>query len=125
MFKTSAFALGFALMAGVAGAQTTPDPDAAISAARNQLGVLEYCAAEGHIDNAAAEVQTKMLDMMPAAQDEAAVEAAYQKGKEGTVSAMGVEQSLADAATAQGSDVAALCGQLSTMVQQAGEQLPK
>ncbi|TXB68274.1 hypothetical protein FQV27_13055 [Paracoccus aurantiacus] len=106
-------------------ATDAPSPDAAVSAAKNQLGVLEYCVAQGHIEGDSVEIQTKMMEMLPAAQDQAAVDAAYEKGKEGTVSAMGVEQTLSDAATAQGADEAALCGQLAQMVEQAGAQLPK
>ncbi|MFV0408222.1 MAG: pore-forming ESAT-6 family protein [Paracoccus sp. (in: a-proteobacteria)] len=125
MFKISAFALGFGLIAGMAGAQTAPTPDMAVAAAKNQLGVLEYCVAQGYIGADAIEVQARMLDMMPPVEDKAALDEAYAKGQAGTVSAMGVEQALADAAAAQGTDEKALCDQLSTMVVQAGEQLPK
>lgn len=118
-------ALALALSAGAAIAQTAPSPDMAISAAKNQLGVLEYCQEQGHTDGAAVEVQTKIMTMLPAAQDAAAVEAAYEKGKTGTVSAMGVEQSLADAAKAQSTDEAALCKQMADLVQQAAAQLPQ
>ena len=92
MFKTTVFAFGLAMAASAATAQDAQDPDAAVSAARNQLGVLEYCQAEGHIDGNAVEIQGKMIEMLPAATDEDAAVAAYEKGKEGTVSAMGVEQ---------------------------------
>ncbi len=128
MFKATFFAMGLAMVATVATANSpvaTPDPDMAVSAARNQLGVLEYCEAEGHIDGEAAEVQAKMIGMLPAATDEDAAVEAYEKGKEGTVSAMGVEQTLADAAKAQGVEEVALCDQLAQMVVQAGAQLPQ
>ncbi|TKW66454.1 MAG: hypothetical protein DI616_10895 [Paracoccus denitrificans] len=125
MLKTTFFAAGLALAASAASAQNAPDPDAAVSAARNQLGVLEYCQAEGHIEGNAAEIQSKMIGMLPAATDEDAAVAAYEKGKEGTVSAMGVEQTLGEAATAQGVDEAALCTQLAQLVEQAGAQLPQ
>ena len=126
MLKTSILTLSLAIAGTAAFAQTaTPDPDAAAAAAKNQLGILEYCVAEGHIDGAAVETQTKMMEMLPAVQNQEVVDAAYAKGKEGTVSAMGVEQTLADAATAQKSDVKSLCGQLSAMVEQAASQMPK
>ena len=118
-------ALALALSAGAAVAQTAPSPDMAISAAKNQLGILEYCQTEGHIDGKAVEIQAKMLEMVPAAQNQETVDAAYAKGKEGTVSAMGVEQTLAEAATAQGVEEAALCAQLAQLVEQAGAQLPQ
>ncbi|WBU60262.1 pore-forming ESAT-6 family protein [Paracoccus albus] len=125
MFKSTVIAFGLAMAASAATAQDAQDPDAAVSAARNQLGVLEYCQAEGHIDGNAVEIQGKMIEMLPAATDEDAAVAAYEKGKEGTVSAMGVEQTLAEAATAQSADEAALCAQLAQLVEQAGEQLPQ
>lgn len=106
-------------------AQTAPSPDDAIAAARNQLGVLEYCEEGGHIDGTAVATQNKFLGMMPAPTDMAKIEAAYEKGKSGTVSAMGIEQSLAASATAQGSTEAALCGQLASMLAQAAAQLPQ
>lgn len=113
---------GFALPAF---AQQAMGPDDAIAAARNQLGVLEYCQANGHIDETAAATQTRILDMMPPATDAAKIEAAYEKGKAGTVSALGVEQSLADAATAQNTDEATLCTQMAAMLEQAAAQLPQ
>ena len=125
MFKTTVFAFGMAMMAGAGFAQDAPDADLTISAARNQLGVLEYCQAEGHIDGDAVEIQGRMIGMLAPAVDEEAVNAAYEKGKEGTVSAMGIEQTLADAAKTQGVDEAALCTQLAQLVQQAGAQLPQ
>ncbi|NHF73633.1 pore-forming ESAT-6 family protein [Paracoccus xiamenensis] len=126
MLKTSILTLSLAFVGTAALAQTaTPDPDAAAAAAQNQLGILEYCQAEGHIEGSAVEIQTKMIEMVPAAENQETVDAAYAKGKEGTVSAMGVEQTLADAATAQSTDVKALCGQLASLVEQAAAQMPK
>ncbi|WBU64022.1 pore-forming ESAT-6 family protein [Paracoccus aerodenitrificans] len=129
MLKTSVLALGLTLSAaGLAAAQESAaaqDPDMAVSAARNQLGVLEYCQTEGHIDGAAVDTQAKLLTLMPKATDEASAQMAYEKGQQGTVSAMGVEQSLADAAARQGTDEAALCTQLASLVEQAGTELPE
>jgi len=106
-------------------AQGEITPDVAIAAARNQLGILEYCQTNGHIDDAAIATQTRILEMMPPVTDEAMVEAAYEKGTAGTVSAMGMEQTLAAAATAQNSDEATLCMQMATMLEQAAAQLPE
>ena len=119
---------GLALIsfAAPAFAQTAaPGPDDAIAAARNQLGVLEYCQSKDYIDGTAVETQTKILEMLPPATDTAKIDAAYEAGKAGTVSAMGIEQSIADAATAQGVDEAALCTQMATMLEQAAAQLPQ
>ena len=120
----AALALPFALLATGALAQTA-SPDDAVAAAKNQLGILEYCQTAGHIDGTAVEVQTKMLAILPAPTDAAKVDAAYAKGQAGTVSAMGVETSIAEGATAQGTDEASLCQQMAQMVEQAGAQLPQ
>ena len=101
------------------------DMDDTIAASQNQLGLLEYCEAQGHIDGTAVATQVKLMAMLPAPTDTAKTEAAYAKGKEGTVSAMGVEQTLTAAATAQNTDVKALCGQLASLVEQAAAQMPK
>ena len=105
--------------------QPTMGPDDALAAAKNQLGVLEYCEAQGHTDKEPVEIQTKMMGMMPAPTDEAKIEAAYEKGKAGTISALGVEQSLAETAKAQSTDEAALCKQMSDMIKQAAAQMPQ
>lgn len=127
-----------ALSAGVAMAQTATDAPAtaapatavpamdmgmAYESARNQLGVLEYCQEQGHIDGKAVEIQVKLLTLIPEG-DKAKGDAAQAKGKTGTVAAMGVEQALDTAAKAQNSTVEALCKQMDTMIQQLSAQLP-
>ncbi len=102
---------------------TQMDAGMAYESARNQLGVLKFCQEQGHIDGTAVEIQEKLLTMIPAG-DAAKGDAAEEKGKTGTVSAMGAEQSLDAAATAQGSSVEALCKQMDTMIQQLSAQLP-
>ncbi len=120
------FVLGLMLISSApAFAQTAPSPDDAIAAGRNQLGVLEYCEENGHIDGTAVETQTKFLTLMPAPTDADKVEAAYDKGTSGVVSAMGIEQSLADSAAAQNTTEAALCEQLAAMLAQAAAQMPQ
>lgn len=99
------------------------DMGAAYESARNQLGVLAYCQEKGFIDGKAVETQTKLLTMIPAG-DTAAGDAAEAKGKEGTVSAMGVERKLSDAATEQGSTEDALCKQMDSLLAQLATQIP-
>ncbi|GLK63419.1 pore-forming ESAT-6 family protein [Paracoccus kondratievae] len=130
----SALALG--LSAGIALAQEAApaapeapaaipgqDAGAAYESARNQLGVLSYCQEKGYIDGKAVEVQTKLLAMIPAG-DTAKGDAAEAKGKEGTVSAMGVERSLLDAAKEQNTTEEALCKQMDGLLQQLASQVP-
>ncbi|NPD13763.1 pore-forming ESAT-6 family protein [Xinfangfangia sp. D13-10-4-6] len=100
------------------------DLDDALAGARNTIGLLEYCQAEGHIDGAAIEVQNKIVAMLPAAGDADKVEAAYAKGKEGILSVNGVEQNIKDA-DAQGSSQAEVCKQMSDALIAMGAQLPQ
>ena len=109
--------------APAAAAPTAADAGAAYESARNQLGVLSYCQDKGFIDGKAVETQTKLLTMIPAG-DSAKGDAAEAKGKEGTVSAMGVERSLADAATEQKTTEDALCKQMDALLQQLATQVP-
>ena len=104
-------------------APAVQDSGAAYESARNQLGVLAYCQDKGFIDGKAVETQTRLLTMIPAG-DTAKGDAAEAKGKEGTVSAMGVERSLADAATEQQTSEDALCKQMDALLQQLATQVP-
>ena len=100
-----------------------PDTTAAYESARNQLGVLTYCQDKGFIDGKAVETQVKLLAMIPPG-DTAAGDAAETKGKTGTVSAMGVERSLSEAATEQKTTEDALCRQMDTLLHQLAAQIP-
>ncbi|WP_312950351.1 pore-forming ESAT-6 family protein [Agrobacterium sp.] len=106
--------------------QPTPEQvEMAYTAARNQLGVLTYCQGKGHIDDTAAEVQTKLLALVPAPADVSKGDAAEDVGKQGKVSVMGMEQDLATAAKAQGVDEAKLCETMSNALKQAAANLPQ
>lgn len=99
------------------------DTGAAYESARNQLGVLGYCQDKGFIDSKAVETQTRLLAMIPAG-DTAKGDAAEAKGKQGTVSAMGVERTLADAAKEKSTTEDALCKQMDALLQQLASQVP-
>lgn len=69
MLRPIAFALGLALAAPAAAfaqSAATPDPALAYEAARNQLGILKYCAQAGHTGTEAVAAQEKMVGMLPA-----------------------------------------------------------
>lgn len=126
-----AAALASVTFAGAAFAQeaapvapAAPSMEDTYASARNQLGVLEYCQTAGFVDGTPIDVQNRMLELIPAPENTAAADAAYAKGKEGTVSAMGTEQTLADVATAQSATEESLCKQIGELVAQAGSQLP-
>ena len=105
--------------------QTIPGADDLAALSKNQLGLLEYCRAEGYIDDKAIVVQNKLMSMLPAAKDTNKVETAYQKGKAGTVAALQKDMALADAAQEKKTDVATLCKNLANLIVKAGENLPK
>lgn len=87
----------------------------AIAAAKNQLGVLEYCQAGGYVDGAAVERQAAMFAKLSVSADAQVVDRAYAKGRSGIVSGLGIEQPLTEAASQQGIDVATLCRQVAAL----------
>ena len=112
-------ALPLGLAASFASAQAQPDEEAMIAAARNQLGVLEYCQEKGHIEAAAVEAQKTLLAQLPTPKDATKAEEAHAKGRAGTISAMGTDVKLDDAAMAQNSDTATFCKTIGTAVTEA------
>ncbi|MGN7870998.1 pore-forming ESAT-6 family protein [Paracoccus sp. 22332] len=119
--------LAMTLVLASAAASVAQDtaPDIAIAAAKNQQGILEYCAAQGHVGVQTVQTQAKVIAAFPPPQDAGMVEDAYRKGQAGTVSAMQIEEPLQDAAAGQGMTVAAMCGQLAAAAEQAAAQLPR
>ena len=129
MFRHIAFALGVALIAPAALAQTEApaagamDAAATYEAARNQLGILKYCQTQGFAGTEAVTAQEQLVGMLPAGNAEAGA-AAEEKGSQGTVSIGGTEVALADAASRQGTTVEAQCQQIEAAVKQVASQLP-
>ncbi|CAH1648346.1 conserved exported hypothetical protein [Hyphomicrobiales bacterium] len=124
------------LIAGVAGAvlasvvpaaaQSQADQlKVAYQAARNQLGILGYCADKGHIDASAAEIQKKLIALIPAPADVSGGDAAEAAGRKGTLSAMGIEQDLETITKAQNATPAAYCKQIGDLIKQMGAKLPQ
>lgn len=97
----------------------------AYQAARNQLGILGYCAEKGHTDASAADVQKKLIAMIPAPADVSGGDAAEAAGRKGTISAMGMEQDIEAIAKAQNGTPAAYCKQIGDLVKQIGAKLPQ
>ncbi len=101
---------------GVAAAQTDMMAMAHESAA-NQLGVLEYCQAQGYTDGSAVLAEQGVISRMPAyAGSTAAAEAT---GKAGTIAANGQSVSLSDMAAKGHSTQAGLCQQMAASAKQA------
>ena len=100
---------------GLAAAQT--DTMAMLhDSAANQLGVLEYCQAQGYTDGSAVLAQQGVISRMPAyAGSTAAAEAT---GKTGTIAANGQSISLSDMASRGHSTEASVCQQMAANVKQ-------
>ena len=113
------------LLSGIGAAQAqAPDQMKMVyEAARNQLGVLQYCSGKGMADSSAVDTQKKMLTMLPPPADTSGGDAAEKQGRSGKVVAMGMEKNLDEAAKAQGSTTDAFCHRIADAVKNAGAQL--
>jgi len=105
-------------------AATAPaDPAATYEAARNQLGILQYCQEQGFSGPEAVEAQGRLVALLPEG-DAATGDAAEAKGAEGTVSIGGTEVTLSEAVEARGSTVEATCQQIEAAVNEIAPTLP-
>ena len=136
MIRKIAFAMGLGLLPAAvvaqdaaapaqdAPAQAAPaDPGTTYEAARNQLGILQYCQDQGFTGAEAVEAQGKLVGLLQGG-DEAVGSAAEEKGAQGTVSVGGTEVSLADAVEERGSTVEATCQQIEAAVNEIAPTLP-
>lgn len=125
-YKSLIAASAVAVLSSASFAQTQADQlKVAYQAARNQLGILGYCAEKGHIDGSAVEVQKKLIALIPAPADASGGDAAEAAGRKGTISAMGMEQNIEVIAKAQNGTPAAYCKQIGDLVKQVGAKLPQ
>lgn len=107
-------------------AQTQADQlKVAYQAARNQLGILGYCADKGYTDGGAVEVQKKLIALIPAPADLSGGDAAEAAGRKGKISAMGIEQDVEAIAKLQNGTAAAYCKQIGDLIKQMGAKLPQ
>ncbi len=109
------FVAGCVCLPGLALAQTDMMAMAHDSAA-NQLGVLEYCQAQGYTDGSAVLAQQGVISRLPAYTGSTA--AAEATGKTGTIAANGQSVSLSDMASKGHSTEAAMCQQMASNVKQ-------
>lgn len=93
-------------------------------AARNQLGVLEFCQDKGYADAQTVAVQQKLVGLIPVT-EKSGGDAAEATGRKGTIAAMGVQQDLEGAAKKQNTTVEKLCQAMATAIKQAGASLPQ
>lgn len=132
MTRTLAIALALGLAPAAVLAQeaapdapeaTAPDPAATYEAARNQLGILQYCNDQGFSGPEAVEAQAQLVALLPEG-DPAVGETAELKGAEGTVALGDTELTLAEAVEARGSTVEATCQQIEAAVNEIAPSLP-
>lgn len=126
------------LVLPAAWAQTKPDPAPGTAAtpgqqdmmatvqraAHNQLGVLQYCQAQGAVGDDVVALQRRLLGMLPPAQVDG-LDEAEAAGKAGTVEFAGSKVALADAARSQNSTPDAMCKRMADMLKAQAAQLPK
>lgn len=93
-------------------------------AGRNQLGVMEFCRAQGSVGGDVVELQRKMLGLFPPVQVDGLAEA-EELGKRGVVSFAGSQTELAAAAESQGTTVDAMCKKMADLLQSQSANLPK
>lgn len=79
--------------------------------ARNQLGVLQYCQANGSIGADVVVLQRQMLAMLPPMEVDG-LDQAEAVGKRGIVQFAGQEMAIPDAAKARNTTPAAICKQI-------------
>ncbi len=123
-------ACGLCLCSGARAQMPAPsqDPQAMMKmmhlAAQNQLGVLEYCEANGSVGSDVVDLQKRMIGMLPPAQVDG-LDAAEDSGKKGIISVGGQQMVLADSAKAQGTTPDAMCKQMGTMLKTQAANMPK
>ena len=93
-------------------------------AAHNQLGLVEYCQAQGSFGTDVVDLQKRMLGMLPPAQVDG-LDAAEAAGRKGVVEFAGNQVDIKDAAKAQNTTPDAMCKQIGAMLQSQASQLPK
>lgn len=128
MIRNIAFALGLGLLPAAALAQDAAAPapadaETTYQAARNQLGILQYCQEQGFSGPEAIEAQGQLIELLPAG-DTAAGDAAEEKGVQGMVAVGGNELTLADAVAGQGGTVETTCQQIEAAVNEIAPTLP-
>ena len=93
-------------------------------AGHNQLGVMEFCRAQGSVGTDVVELQRKVLGLLPPVQVDGLGDAEA-LGKRGVVSFAGSQTELAAAAKSQSTTVDAMCKKMADMLQSQAATLPK
>ena len=125
---------GLAPVCGLAQTQVQPLPPNAPAgqqnmmntmqlAAHNQLGVLEYCQAQGSVGSDVVALQQRIIGMMPPGQVDG-LDQAEASGKAGNVVFAGNTVAISDAAKARSTTTDAMCKQIGSMLTAQASSLP-
>ena len=93
-------------------------------AGRNQLGVLEFCRAQGSVGADVVDLQRRALGLLPPVQVDGLADAEA-LGQRGVVSFAGSQTELSAAAKAQGTTMDAMCKKMAEMLRAQAANLPK
>jgi len=94
------------------------DAQLLFNSSRNQLGLIKYCAAEGHISGDAVAAYEKITKMLPAPADVSQGDQYESAGEQGFSFDGETRTSLQDIATGTGMSVADHCNQFAALANQ-------
>ena len=94
------------------------ESDQVYNSARNQLGLIKYCAENGHVPAETVDAYEKIIAMLPAASDVAESEKFEAEGVKGNSYDGTQTVSLEEITVATGSTVAAHCSQYEMLTKQ-------
>lgn len=125
MVKVSLAVLASFGLGAMCPALAQSDPMAAgRQAAANQLGVMEFCQAQGFADGDAVTAQRAAFGRLPPPPaGSPPTDAAEALGRQGTLSMNGTQTTLTDLASTHGTTVAAMCGQMASVAKQVAGQM--
>lgn len=88
------------------------------NSSRNQLGLMKYCAAEGHISNDAVEAYQKIVSVLPAPADTAQGDQYESEGEQGYSFDGNARVSMQEIADGTGTTIADRCAQFAALTAQ-------
>lgn len=110
-------------LVGPLSAQETDPEDqarAAYLAAYNQLGILEYCQAQGYVSADVVALQSRMMTLLPTPPDPSGASEAQVIGRQGTIASGEQTMDITDAGTAE-----TVCKEIGDAAATAGADAPQ
>ncbi|MGB3814609.1 MAG: hypothetical protein WA950_15425 [Shinella sp.] len=94
------------------------DTQLLVNSSRNQLGLIKYCVAEGHIASQAVEAYQKIVAVLPAPADAALADQYESEGEQGYSFDGNARVSMQEIADGTGTTIADRCAQFSALTAQ-------